>query len=494
MKKGTDNFAIPDQVVLYGAASIASILTPKFEENGIRVVGYIDKRAEEIGQLFGRPVWSVSDPSLKGYRNDSYFIFVSVKNVFEHTDIANILIDIGFQNIVYRPRLILEGGSDPALEAIYQAYDAMEKGKAQKGVPIPKTREHELPKITDGAVVCRDTGCVTALLPIELLHTDIKVPDDIWYDKSILSLVPHIDFFRFLLNDAGHYTAERYLDFCIESGKASKIEITDRWKKNVLHNRAMVFEQMRRAMELDPGFFIRNAPIVYWNRCGYFNLDSGKHRGAFYVSMHRRYMPVNMREEDYSHWKNAPVLEEVSAYMKEHGIYKLKAPISHPCFIKYPCDSTSFYYDLLGTLIYLIADRQMYAYGKTDFAKEHIFVYLDDSHFIGRAFAQMHADVEAIDEGGRLAGLIDQLLRCTVKNVSWAETEHKNYTWCIVDVRKKGAEKIAHIHAENYMVITDKRKYVDKGDSNLCIFAIIEGKETTACYVKTWDVLKEYVI
>ena len=55
-------------------------------ENGKRICGFIDKRAKDIRQCIGYPVYDIETLKKKAGRHA--VIFVAVKNVFYHMDIA----------------------------------------------------------------------------------------------------------------------------------------------------------------------------------------------------------------------------------------------------------------------------------------------------------------------------------------------------------------------------------------------------------------------
>ena len=73
------------KLILYGASSIGRLAKQTVEELGYNVVGFIDKRADEISSYMGLPVWKLEDVPTEC---KDAAIFVSVKNVFEHEKIA----------------------------------------------------------------------------------------------------------------------------------------------------------------------------------------------------------------------------------------------------------------------------------------------------------------------------------------------------------------------------------------------------------------------
>ena len=253
------------KIVFYGAASIGTLMLPVFEQAGFDVVFFIDKRANELPLFMNKKVYDVNDPYLKQLRYENYVVVVSVKNVFEHSNIAKKLVDLGFYQIIYRPLASIEGRGNDSQNLINDTYSLIEKGNFDDVQDIPCTEDTPCFIPNDDAVIEERDDLVIANIPMVLLLTDNKKRTTPWFNKPVMSLLPHIDLFRFISGDID-YSCDRYIKFCVDSAKSSQwIETTESWKQNVLRNRTEIYERMSNSVELESGFFIRNAPNVVYN-------------------------------------------------------------------------------------------------------------------------------------------------------------------------------------------------------------------------------------
>ena len=94
--------------ILYGAASLGSVLYKKLKQHGANIDAYIDQRAEEMHELMGLPVYGLTEVA-NHLDVKNAVVIVSVKNVFEHTRIAAQLSELGFHNLLFKPYPVLQG-------------------------------------------------------------------------------------------------------------------------------------------------------------------------------------------------------------------------------------------------------------------------------------------------------------------------------------------------------------------------------------------------
>lgn len=373
------------KVIFYGAASIGTIMLPQFRNAGFDVIGFIDKRAKEMPSFMHRPVYSIDDRALDSMLSDDFVVIISVKNVFEHSNIANALINRGFHQIIFRPNASLEGYGNELQNKLNDAYSLVENEKYDeaKGIPCSEVKEPFVPR--DSAIIDGDNDQVVAYLPIDMLFSDNKKRETSWFNKPVMAMLPHIDLFRFISGDT-HYTVDRYMQFCIDSAKNSDwIEITDAWKQNVVKNRAQIYEHMMNSMDLEPNFFIRNAPkCTYDQRRCLFNLNSGKHRAALFVSLKRKFIPLKIEKASYEQYLKKDLIESLSKELNEEYPDVLPAPVPHPYFYSYPCESKEFYYNFLYFLSYHIADDLYNKTHRIDFNDVSIRFALNDLGFMER--------------------------------------------------------------------------------------------------------------
>lgn len=326
-------------VYLYGAASIGKIV---FERNPkLNICGFLDKRAEEIGEFMGLPVYSIPQ-AVENIREKNAVIMLSVKNVFELEDIAVRLYEAGFDKLIYKSRAVLEGAGDDGEKKLSEIWELLISGEYRPhSEKLPCFRENINYMFTDQAVLFENEEDVTANIPVELIYTNDR--RDKWSDLNIQGYFPHIYFFYYL---SGHKNGqmEDYLRFTEETALVQgDIKITEAWKRNVLRNRSEIYENMRLKLDLDFSFFHRNAPTAKWNEKGYFNLNSGKHRCAFLVSQGYRFIALRIKKQDYTKFLFFEDAENIRKSIVKEYIHSLETKVYHPWFYSYSCKEPIYY-------------------------------------------------------------------------------------------------------------------------------------------------------
>ena len=457
------------KIILYGAASIGIIAKEFFESNGFEVIGFIDKRSEELRRFLEKPVWGIEDIILDTMKTEEYVIFVSVKNVFEHSKIANDLVLHGFYNLIYRPLAAINGVGNDKQKKLYSVYSLVEQKRFDEIDIVPKTKEFDRIEAHNAGFIQEDSNTTVCLVSLDLLHTDKKIKGVPWYDKPVMSQLPHIDFFRYVSGDQ-RYSYELYMNFCEEAACASKqIEITQSWKNNVLKNRASVYSHMSDSFELNYAFFYKNAPDVIWNEnSGVFNLVSGKHRAAFFTAHKRKYIPLRMSNDDYKKFLNLDSVYELEAYYKNKGETEICYPIPHPFYYDYPCENREFYYNFLYWLIYYISVDLFSCVEELDFSSLSIYSRLFDGGFIERCLnkAGCYIDNEIDSSDKELFAILDRLLFSKLSNniITRAEMKNKQYDYAFIDLRTQD-------------MIISECKIIAKQCRKECFFIIYEGQK-----------------
>ena len=98
------------KVIIYAAGTVGKLLLSILRKEGIEVHRFVDVRYEKIKELDGIKVESLEWLDTVTNKND-YCVIVTVKNVFEHTEIAKKIFSYGFYNIIYKPISVLNGES-----------------------------------------------------------------------------------------------------------------------------------------------------------------------------------------------------------------------------------------------------------------------------------------------------------------------------------------------------------------------------------------------
>lgn len=326
-------------IYLYGAASVGRVV---YERNAfLNICGFLDVRAREIIQFKGLPVLTV-EQAAENILGEEAVIMLSVKNVFEHEDIASVLHEAGFDKIIYKSRAVLEDRGNIDEVNLSETWDALVDGRfVCNGKNLSCFQGNNSYSFEDYAILSRENGRVLAYLPVELIYTNIR--KDKWADLNILGYYPHIYLFYYLSNKKNGQVKD-YLKFAEEIAlEQGDIIVTEAWRKNVLRNRTDVYENMRLNMDINPHFFYKNAPTATWNAKGYFNLTSGKHRCAFLVSQGYRYIAVSMKEEDYESFLLYGDSENLKNKIVERKTRYITEKVYHPLFYRFPCKEPIYY-------------------------------------------------------------------------------------------------------------------------------------------------------
>ena len=474
-----------EKILIYGAAAIGLSVYDICKELSIPVLGFLDKRGDEIQELNGLNVWSIDDAGVDAIDRNTV-IFIAVKNVFEHDNIAKILIDKGFSNIIYRPYAVIKGLGNQNEKKINEVYDRFMNSELVED-DIPKTFRACQYEYKDYATIRKTEQGRVVYVPIESLFTDKEKSTSRWNWSNIpiMGLVSHIAFFRWMDQQEG-FLPEKYLEWCINSAKIKgQIKITEQWKENVIKNRADVYVNMNESLERDFDFFIRNAPIAEWNDEGHFNLVSGKHRATFWLAKGRRYIPLKVSEDDFKKWINRAKTDSIIKEMNALNIGNIHAPVEHPYFYDIPCENRNFYYKLLCEFIFIIATKQYEKSGYINFSKmEAVFISLNDDGYTERTLLRYGMKVDAYNKSA-IATMLDALVvkqdeRCRDVSCQYALVEYGygtdicfkdilkhtiQYMICLVAVRDSEEFEIAI--GNDYSVVKLKESYKDNENTRI---------------------------
>lgn len=359
------SFDKKSRIWLYGAATMGVITAQYLEEQGYSVEGFIDKRADEIAYLNGKPVLSLYQAA-KSLEKEKITVILTVKNVFEHERIAIEIVKYGINNIIFFPYRSLKGEGNSDENLLYTLSNIISKRKEIDETKVPKTFSFPVIELNDMLKISESTEKIKVCLPFCLIYTDKNYKtaqfisqnkDATLLDINIAMLTPHIQFFKYLMGEeSADYNI--YLESCEAAAhRLNSFETTARWRENVFRNRAEVFENMNREYENKTSFFVESAPDVEWNSKGYFNLISGKHRASFLVSKGDWYIPVSMKKNEYQFLFDQEHVFKVKKIIQEEQLHEIVAPVEHPLFSNVPCYTSTFWYGTLQKICFYIGKK-----------------------------------------------------------------------------------------------------------------------------------------
>jgi hypothetical protein len=357
-------------IVIYGAA--AAGLRGYFSLktlNGYNVVGFFDKRANEINSQFDLPVWApTTDPPFK---KENLLVIVCVKNVFEHGKIVNLLTESDYHNIIFLPletsnKHTGEFGFASISRNYQRIFNDTNPELRYELESIPSINSLEPYHYRDYAVLKKTETSVIVSFPLADIFIQANTSFDMLHNQdmlcNILALVPHIDLFQLFNGNGGH--ADQYLDFCLAGarnvemmygGGTGKISVTDSWQKNIIQNRRYVFDAMNRDIEINNNYFIQHAPVCVLQKNHFLLMKSAKHRAAFFITKNRTFIPVEISHGDYEIILNNKALNEIITFFQANRIYELNVPIQHPYLYKYPSKMWNYYELFIHKVVYHLA-------------------------------------------------------------------------------------------------------------------------------------------
>ena len=393
--------------ILYGAASIGNIAKQSLENCGIEVLGYIDKRAFELQEYNGLPVWELETIPLE-FINAEIFIYVSVKNVFEHEKIALQLKEKGFEKLIYKPYSVLLGYNKEEEYQLAQLYDELFTGNLQEDFSIPRIEPSQ--SLHDFAFIKEEDEQIIAYIPSEFVFTNDYIAGGMekWGNVALAAFFTHINFFRFLNNQTDADITDYLEKYCVYTANLQKkIQVTESWKNNVIENRTQIFEQMKDALDLDSNFFIRNAAEAKWNHDKkYFNLLSGKHRCTFQVAMGKKYLPLKIQKKDYDCFFHKNEVKETWELLKN---FEKEVIVPHPVFYRGLFSRDKGEYSFLLWFARYYGEKLYHENDKVCFEKLKIIDYTDDYGNFARFCKRMGCYVQRRMSPNRLEKQLNRL-------------------------------------------------------------------------------------
>jgi len=436
------------KIILYGACTFGNVIFNQLKECGCNVIGFIDRRAEEIKTFHNLPVWTLEGVPTE-YDKEEIIVFLTIKNVFEHEKVARNLIHNGFCNILYRTFAVLNGEGAAEEKYINEIYDDILEGKMKNEYFFKKASQFK-PYEKDYAVVEEIGEKVTAYIPVDYIYTNHyeDARGAKWSDINLLAFFTHIQFFMYLSGDVRGKVENYINEFCVDSIKNIKdINVTESWKHSVVQGRLIVYEQMNLALDTDPMFFVRNAAEAEWNEKGFFNLLSGKHRTTFLVSKGKNYIPLRVSKADYEKFLKDIQITENKEYILENNLQEKL--VFHPYFYKQSLSGYAKHYNILREIIRTSAETIYFQFGSINF-ENIVFADATSEDYVGRYFAKMGADIVRfnsdefsnwLDDFYGINGEVIEMDECD-KDV-YLFSEFKNLSKCCMSF---GVERLKRIY------------------------------------------------
>lgn len=333
--------------IIYGAGGNCFRVKKLLQNAQYTVAAILDKRAEDIHNVEDVPVYTPEKFALMDEEKDESVIVISVKNVFEHINIARTLIERGYERIIYKPLPILQGEQDEEWDSINSVYEMIVEKSIllDTHARIACSRHDHLMVFKDELLIEDKGDQILCWLPIELVCNYDR--EDAYKLVPMASFYPMLNMYQYLLSSGNESEWEVIEnDFFLYSAdwlERTHQDLSDSLKRSMINSRISVFSEMQKKADIDKDFFIRNAVSIKRKDSFQFYLAaSGRNRVSFLVARGNRFIPVYMSREDYECWVNQHKFEEFKQCLEKEKISKLFTTLQHPMMISYPSETTDY--------------------------------------------------------------------------------------------------------------------------------------------------------
>ena len=312
----TFNFNKEAEILIYGYGKIGQELHHRLLIQGYRVVGIIDKKAEQFVPInncvFIRPE-DIDEQLI------NHVIVITFQNILEHERVVNILRGNGIKKIIYLKR------SKPKLyQKSFKIYNQLVYGKIINDFEFPVTNiEFE----SDRSYFFKeDLESIIIEVSTLLLFTGLE-PSVPWHNVNITACKEYNALYNVLLQGNGNTLKDfaTYCNFLCGSNRNLELYLQDRLDLC----RMMQVEYLNNGLS-----FFRSSPsAAKWNKQNrYFNLTDGLHRASFLVNNHVHNIPIRISKEDYESFINSTIAKKCIEFINKKHIKKTYTPIAHPWF------------------------------------------------------------------------------------------------------------------------------------------------------------------
>lgn len=342
--------------LIYGTGGDGIHTLRTLSEAGVNVIGFLDKRAAEMDNFKGLPVYTAESAATHDHLLDAVVV-VTVKNVFIHSEIAELLRNLGFHKAIFKPLGLLKGGGSDAerlVDGIYDELVALRRWP-QGSSPLPDIPKRDKLRFEDRLAISKTDVSVNVWIPSELVF-NYRRQDVVFSNCNMPLFFPLVGLYRGLLAQPDiHFDwTDAFLVYSSDWLARNDLAMTDGQRHSLLQSRVAVFQEMERLFEVDLDFFRRNAPVVEMSSAGHFNVTaSGRNRIAFLLARGFRFLPLTVPIADYDAWLAPERVRSLMEYLWREETLHLFAPIPHPLFADVP----SAFVDYARLFLIPVAER-----------------------------------------------------------------------------------------------------------------------------------------
>lgn len=293
---------------------------------GKNVTAFIDRRAEEIGDINGIPVYATF-PSAKS----GDCLIIALQNALQHDDIAKQANEHGFERILYVP-MNSEIAQDKA-QIMRNAYNSVILNDwVAEQRPIPNYSEmyssDALASALPDEKPANNNKYIVVRVPIDVVYTSLEANE--FSDMPLAAFHPYNILFDYFESKSPKEpdTPNAYLERNAQRDYTGKKDV-----KKTIAMRGECIEKYTEFFQDGLDFALSSAPLAQWNARACFNLCEGHHRTIWLLRNGIYYLPLRISIDDYKKYANIEALKEIRTDVSFINIQHL-TPISNPCFNK----------------------------------------------------------------------------------------------------------------------------------------------------------------
>lgn len=269
------------EILLYGYSRL-DFAVNKYDElkyAGYKVLGYIDKNAENIKKEISIPIWQLDEIAVD---KKNTIVVIMLQNGRIHPQIAQMLYENGFSKLIYLPGKIKSYNE----KVMYDRYNLFLEQDFSRLKDMPQYTRLQEKEIDFGKFSCTDGLYITKKIPVR----DLYVYEENENSKNVALLDEKIYNSMFDYLDGVKNECKEYLDFQGVSEEKAESLLDDRKQLKQFYD------------ELDEEEFMIIAPHASWNDKGYFNIIDGLHRAIYQVRNDKKEIYIRIKKEDYIKW------------------------------------------------------------------------------------------------------------------------------------------------------------------------------------------------
>jgi len=341
------NLTKSDRIVIYGASALAVEWAKEAIEKGFHILAFLDRDKRKTGIIHGVKVFTPENWKSEQERN--IIVIIMLQNALNHDGIAKMLYQKYIKKIIFFPIETLNRNSKnvECLRGIYNTCIHFDFADEIKN--IPEYQELNEKKIKEDGIINEFQGEISVWSPVEICYAEeqsalhVQNDDytdesknlaDIWINgKNLYKIRPYWELFEYLKGE--REDCSLYLKIFGKEGHKSDFPYDN---ERFLDGRNELFILYMNEYNVRSKFFETSPAEARVDPNGKIYIKDGLHRSIFLLSAGNFWVPVRVKKSYLEKLGIKKIAEQYKKYLTDKGITKLKNPIEHYTFWKFPVE------------------------------------------------------------------------------------------------------------------------------------------------------------